>query len=76
MGGHGDKERREVALKDCANKFWNDPKHFAEGYSDGEFGDPEVVAVLLQRCLSYCALALRTRRRSKVVTSGSDVENS
>jgi hypothetical protein len=39
MGGHGDKERREVALKDCANKFWNDPKHFAEGYSDGEFGD-------------------------------------
>jgi hypothetical protein len=38
-GGHGDKERREVVLTGYANKFWNDPEHFAEGYSDGEFGD-------------------------------------
>jgi hypothetical protein len=28
-----------VVLKYCANKFWNDPAYFAEGYSDGEFGD-------------------------------------
>jgi catechol 2,3-dioxygenase-like lactoylglutathione lyase family enzyme len=32
-------ERRAVALKHCANKFWNDPDYFVEGYSDSEFGD-------------------------------------
>ena len=32
-------ERRGAALKYCANKFWNDPDYFVEGYSDSEFGD-------------------------------------
>lgn len=32
-------ERRSVALKYNANKFWNDPDYFVEGYSDAEFGD-------------------------------------
>jgi catechol 2,3-dioxygenase-like lactoylglutathione lyase family enzyme/ketosteroid isomerase-like protein len=32
-------ERRAVALKYNANKFWNDPDYFVEGYSDSEFGD-------------------------------------
>ena len=32
-------ERRNAALKYCANKFWNDPEYFVEGYSDSEFGD-------------------------------------
>lgn len=32
-------ERRVAALKYCANKFWNDPKYFVEGYSDSNFGD-------------------------------------
>jgi catechol 2,3-dioxygenase-like lactoylglutathione lyase family enzyme len=32
-------ERRNAALKYCANKFWNDPEYFIEGYSDADFGD-------------------------------------
>jgi catechol 2,3-dioxygenase-like lactoylglutathione lyase family enzyme len=36
---NSDAERRNAALKYCANKFWNDPEYFVEGYSDGEFGD-------------------------------------
>lgn len=32
-------ERREVALKYTANKFWNDPQYFIEGYSDSDFGN-------------------------------------
>ena len=32
-------ERRNAALNYYANKFWNDPEYFVEGYSDGEFGD-------------------------------------
>jgi hypothetical protein len=32
-------ERRNAALKYYANKFWNDPDYFLEGYSDSEFGD-------------------------------------
>jgi catechol 2,3-dioxygenase-like lactoylglutathione lyase family enzyme len=32
-------ERRNAARKYCANKFWNDPEYFVEGYSDSEFGD-------------------------------------
>ena len=32
-------ERRQVALKYCANLFWNEPKYFVDGYSDAEFGD-------------------------------------
>lgn len=32
-------ERRKVALKYMANKFWNDPDYFVEGYSDSDFGD-------------------------------------
>jgi catechol 2,3-dioxygenase-like lactoylglutathione lyase family enzyme len=32
-------ERRQVALKYCANVMWNEPKYFIEGYSDAEFGD-------------------------------------
>jgi len=34
-----EKERRDAALKHCANKFWNDPEYFVEGYSDGDFGE-------------------------------------
>lgn len=34
-------ERKNVALKYNANKFWNDPEYFVEGYSDSEFGDFE-----------------------------------
>ena len=34
-----EEERRAVALKYCANKFWNDPKYAIPGYSDGDFGD-------------------------------------
>jgi hypothetical protein len=29
-----EEERRKVALKYNANKFWNDPEYFVEGYSD------------------------------------------
>ena len=36
---YSEAERREAALKYCANKFWNDAEYFVEGYSDGEFGD-------------------------------------
>jgi len=36
---HSEEERRNAALKYYANKFWNDPEYFVEGYSDGEFGD-------------------------------------
>ncbi|MFB2922006.1 MULTISPECIES: nuclear transport factor 2 family protein [Aerosakkonema] len=32
-------ERKKVALKYYANKFWNDPEYFIEGYSDSDFGD-------------------------------------
>ena len=32
-------ERRQVALKYCANVMWNEPNYFVEGYSDAEFGD-------------------------------------
>jgi catechol 2,3-dioxygenase-like lactoylglutathione lyase family enzyme/ketosteroid isomerase-like protein len=32
-------ERRAVALKYNANKFWNDPDYFVEGHSDSNFGD-------------------------------------
>lgn len=32
-------ERRKVALKYTANKFWHDPDYFVESYSDAEFGD-------------------------------------
>lgn len=32
-------ERREADIKYNANKFWNDPKYFVEGYSDSDFGD-------------------------------------
>ena len=34
-----EEERRNVALKYNANKFWNDPDYFVEGYSDGDFGE-------------------------------------
>jgi len=34
-----DKERRDAALKYCANKFWNDSQYFVEGYSDSDFGE-------------------------------------
>jgi catechol 2,3-dioxygenase-like lactoylglutathione lyase family enzyme/ketosteroid isomerase-like protein len=36
---NSEEERRLVALKYNANKFWNDPDYFIEGYSDAEFGD-------------------------------------
>jgi catechol 2,3-dioxygenase-like lactoylglutathione lyase family enzyme len=36
---NSEEERRQVALKYCANKFWNEPEYFVEGYSDAEFGD-------------------------------------
>ncbi|HEY9695444.1 MAG TPA: EthD domain-containing protein [Oculatellaceae cyanobacterium] len=32
-------ERRNLALKYAANKFWNEPEYFVEGYSDSDFGD-------------------------------------
>jgi len=32
-------ERKKAELKYNANKFWNDPEYFVEGYSDSEFGD-------------------------------------
>ena len=34
-----EEERRKVAAKYAANKFWNDPEYFVEGYSDSDFGD-------------------------------------
>ena len=34
-------ERKNLALKYNANKFWNNPEYFVEGYSDLEFGDFE-----------------------------------
>jgi catechol 2,3-dioxygenase-like lactoylglutathione lyase family enzyme len=34
-----EKERRDAALKYCANKFWNDSEYFVEGYSDMDFGE-------------------------------------
>jgi catechol 2,3-dioxygenase-like lactoylglutathione lyase family enzyme len=34
-------ERRNLPAKYAANKFWNDPDYFVEGYSDSEFGDFE-----------------------------------
>jgi catechol 2,3-dioxygenase-like lactoylglutathione lyase family enzyme len=34
-----EEERRNVALRHTANKFWNDPDYFVEGYSDADFGD-------------------------------------
>ncbi len=34
-----EEERRAVALKYNANKFWNDPEYFIEGYSNSNFGD-------------------------------------
>lgn len=37
---NSEEERRKVALKYTANKFWGDePEYFVEGYSDAEFGD-------------------------------------
>ncbi len=38
---NSEEERRKIALKYTANKFWNDPNpdYFVEGYSDAEFGD-------------------------------------
>jgi catechol 2,3-dioxygenase-like lactoylglutathione lyase family enzyme len=38
-----EEERRTVALRYTANKFWNDPNpdYFVEGYSEGPFGDFE-----------------------------------
>lgn len=38
---NSEEERKKVALKYNANKFWNDPEYFVEGYSDSEFGDWE-----------------------------------
>lgn len=38
---NSEEERRKVALKYNANKFWNDAEYFVEGYSDSEFGDWE-----------------------------------
>jgi catechol 2,3-dioxygenase-like lactoylglutathione lyase family enzyme len=32
-------ERLELPLKYAANKFWNNPEYFIEGYSDADFGD-------------------------------------
>jgi ketosteroid isomerase-like protein len=32
-------ERRRAELRYFANKFWNDPAYFVEGYSDSNFGD-------------------------------------
>lgn len=34
-------ERKNLPLKYNANKFWNEPEYFVEGYSDSEFGDWE-----------------------------------
>ncbi len=36
---NSEEERKKVALKYNANKFWNDPEYFIQGYSDSEFGD-------------------------------------
>lgn len=36
---NSEEERRNIALKYMANKFWNDPNYFVEGYSDSNFGD-------------------------------------
>jgi catechol 2,3-dioxygenase-like lactoylglutathione lyase family enzyme len=36
---NSEEERRKVALNYTANKFWNDPNYFVEGYSDSDFGD-------------------------------------
>jgi catechol 2,3-dioxygenase-like lactoylglutathione lyase family enzyme len=32
-------ERKQVAVRYAANKFWDDPDNFVEGYSDLDFGD-------------------------------------
>lgn len=32
-------ERLKLPLKYAANKFWNEPGYFIEGYSDSDFGD-------------------------------------
>lgn len=32
-------ERMNLPLRYAANKFWNDPEYFVEGYSDSDFGD-------------------------------------
>jgi catechol 2,3-dioxygenase-like lactoylglutathione lyase family enzyme len=34
-----EEERRKVAAKYAAFKFWNDPEYFVEGLSDSDFGD-------------------------------------
>jgi catechol 2,3-dioxygenase-like lactoylglutathione lyase family enzyme len=34
-----EEERRNVALRYTANKFWNDPQYPVEGYSEQDFGD-------------------------------------
>jgi catechol 2,3-dioxygenase-like lactoylglutathione lyase family enzyme len=34
-------ERRRLAAKYAANKFWKDSEYFVEGYSDSDFGDFE-----------------------------------
>ena len=36
---NSEEERRKVALKYYANKFWNDPDYFIEDYSDSDFGE-------------------------------------
>ncbi|HEY9797892.1 MAG TPA: VOC family protein [Leptolyngbyaceae cyanobacterium] len=36
---NSEEERTKVAAKYNANKFWNDPDYFVEGYSDSDFGD-------------------------------------
>ena len=32
-------ERKQASVRYAANKFWNDPDYFVEGYSDANFGD-------------------------------------
>lgn len=32
-------ERKLVSARYAANKFWNDPDYFVDGYSDADFGD-------------------------------------
>jgi hypothetical protein len=34
-----EKDRRFCEVRHTANKFWNDPKYFIEGYSDLDFGE-------------------------------------
>jgi len=34
-----EQQRREVSARYAANKFWNDPDYFVDGYSDSDFGD-------------------------------------